>query len=1314
MKKRIVSIVLVLCMFLSMMPIISFAAADIKTPTAMQIIPDKDCITTTENSSKNLYICNDANMVDRKGQLSFTVLNQNGTDITQYIKWSSDNVGAVRFDNPEKAEAVIPKPTSASVSTALITATFSKEGQQEFQVAYELTVVPHLNLTHESLAELKDYANGLVLKGDGTPVSWSMKSKLEPDIYRANDMLEMTTTGKASIPMPKSYWVDGSSAYPGISTATFTQKGSADNTVTLTVPVVGVAVENSAGKIGNTSVNINATEQLTAYTATADDNFAVYSGEDADVTWSSSNPDIATVNENGVVTGVSVGTAVITAQDNYVGTGQTKGYSGSITVNVKEKDKVYLDSAAIDYDNQNNIYTNPNLSSSSKVALSPYAVNGETILKKAVTYGPFDTQNDTLYLKATTSAVKYLNVAVAFDKENVKVEIFHNGTYVKDAENALATPIRPVTGDNKIVLRVSSIDGSGVAQEYNFNYFIEPSKLTTATVGTATLTSDDRAMSSIVKYNGNNEGKVFSVKNGSTVSPTLTSVPDWFACVFSDINTVNLNLLTADKAFGRIAYRMSADGPVVAEGVGSLTIDDLSFGNSDKIVLYINSCSAKAYDAAKAADTDPWSAPEKTYTLTIHRLDYALSDFDITSFNMGESGIASQTDFSASALTGMIYANSTSAQLNFTVKNNDYTLFKPSSATGSASASNTLTADSSGVYSSKIASPATDKSKLYTGYISIQTDGMYGKAIRRNYSISLLQPAVTDVSANVLPTGVSSYLCAPGKHTNDLPLTTSMAEMVTEPQANMLSQGYLPERTLFGWQPSTLSASDSYAGYNINYERNAVALGNYGGHITYYFEDGITNDANHPYGVDFVVYGYANGKLSAVNYEDDALRNAIVYVSENGEDWYELAGSEHYDSNAVWNYSVNYSKAEDGSANYSDNQGRGGNIGSDYKYPLATNYPLYNGDMTFSGTLLLGTNRLDNSLAGNALNAAWGYHGLKQNPDSFTTETPNPYAGTDNLGNGFDLSWAVDNNGLPVELDTVKYVKVVSANLLTGSKYDDKGAVVTGIVKTASASSDIQNPTDEAVKICVDGNEIMPTDTENVYTANPMNRNFTVTVSAPDGANVYINNQSGSERIYNNGEFDFDKGIVRVVIQSADNEPDIYYIKISDPVIAAREKAKEELASYKNPDDYRDAQKTELANAITAGNAAIDAAESVDAVNAALESAKAEIDKIKTDAQLTAEEQATKPSDDNNNTTKPSDNNSTTNSNNDNNQSATDQTNDNSDKSDSASNVNKNNSKTSPQTGADYTAVYVIILSAAFVLTVVTVISKKRKTRTND
>jgi hypothetical protein len=72
----------------------------------------------------------------------------------------------------------------------------------------------------------------------------------------------------------------------------------------------------------------------------------------------------------------------------------------------------------------------------------------------------------------------------------------------------------------------------------------------------------------------------------------------------------------------------------------------------------------------------------------------------------------------------------------------------------------------------------------------------------------------------------------------------------------------------------------------------------------------------------------------------------------------------------------------------------------------------------------------------------------------------------------------------------------------------------------------------------------------------------------------------------------------------------------------AKADAVNELVNYKNADDYRAEQKTELAAAITAGTDAINNAGSIAEVATELAKAKAVIDAIKTNAQLTADEAA--------------------------------------------------------------------------------------------
>ena len=76
----------------------------------------------------------------------------------------------------------------------------------------------------------------------------------------------------------------------------------------------------------------------------------------------------------------------------------------------------------------------------------------------------------------------------------------------------------------------------------------------------------------------------------------------------------------------------------------------------------------------------------------------------------------------------------------------------------------------------------------------------------------------------------------------------------------------------------------------------------------------------------------------------------------------------------------------------------------------------------------------------------------------------------------------------------------------------------------------------------------------------------------------------------------------------------------AEELVAAKNTAKTVLEGYANAENYRDAQKAELATAIANGKSAIEAAADITAVSNALATAKAAIDEIKTDAELMAEE----------------------------------------------------------------------------------------------
>ena len=326
-------------------------------------------------------------------------------------------------------------------------------------------------------------------------------------------------------------------------------------------------------------------------------------------------------------------------------------------------------------------------------------------------------------------------------------------------------------------------------------------------------------------------------------------------------------------------------------------------------------------------------------------------------------------------------------------------------------------------------------------------------------------------------------------------------------------------------------------------ETTGVSLGAFGGFIEFKFENGITNDEKNPYGVDFVIYGNAfNGNPEA----------GAVQVSEDGTTWYELAGSNYYDGNFTYNApSSGFSKAYSGtlrntSVIYTKGSSRvSAKLGSLNAvevcpaawFPLLTNFTAFDGNPTGGAHCASGVSV---NLSGDTLTFA----GITAIADSDTTSdyafgyadvTPNgspdqygdavnpytPYTSDKTGGDGFDLEWAVDiSTGLPVDVTgkTFHYVRVYSAVLDFG-RFGETSAEITGIFTTANKadSSVLRTGKPTAVLFQATGkaatviNQIPATGGTVTKISDIRNgagdaEAVNVTISAPSGSTVYVNN----------------------------------------------------------------------------------------------------------------------------------------------------------------------------------------------------------------
>ena len=256
---------------------------------------------------------------------------------------------------------------------------------------------------------------------------------------------------------------------------------------------------------------------------------------------------------------------------------------------------------------------------------------------------------------------------------------------------------------------------------------------------------------------------------------------------------------------------------------------------------------------------------------------------------------------------------------------------------------------------------------------------------------------------------VDEYRPAPGQYVNDVPeyeAGDTEADMIRKCNENLAGLGPI--------------------------QSHVVALGGWGGYITFHFDHSI---ANIPGQRDFAVWGNAYQEMR--NLVFGGMNEAgIVMVSKdvngNGkpdDPWYEISGSCDADSigKVVYGYEVTYRQNAMGDIPWTDNQGQSGTIDRNH-YHEQEYYPMWLPDgLTFKGTRLP-----DNMLnLSEKVESSWSPYyyvlvGFRYGyADNLPNFTDNADATSYNYeGCGIDISWAVDENRQPVNLDFVDFVRV--------------------------------------------------------------------------------------------------------------------------------------------------------------------------------------------------------------------------------------------------------------------------------------------------
>lgn len=329
---------------------------------------------------------------------------------------------------------------------------------------------------------------------------------------------------------------------------------------------------------------------------------------------------------------------------------------------------------------------------------------------------------------------------------------------------------------------------------------------------------------------------------------------------------------------------------------------------------------------------------------------------------------------------------------------------------------------------------------------------------------------------------------------------------------------------------------------------NLVSLGNWGGYITYYFEDGLTDNPNNKYGMDFYAYGnaFASG--------GSAAENGQVWVSEDGNTWYALAGSEHYEDDVLWDYQVTYTKTASGKTAWTDNQDNS-NDGASQSGAWVNPDIYYLSDLAKNDTITLqgivmysqgGTIRGDSSTGENSFAHAAKFGYVDYFGNGTVGADVNPYIENPVNANGFDLAWAVDAQGNSVDVSEMAfhYVKVVTASNIWAGAFAEKSTESAGVLRTTPQETAVGKTAASTIK--VNGTAVDTTKPLLVFDE------FTVSVDAAEGANVYINNQRATEVTFKEIPA---HGMIRVIVQEGDKEAYVTTFAVSDDPTPVIEKA---------------------------------------------------------------------------------------------------------------------------------------------------------------
>lgn len=496
------------------------------------------------------------------------------------------------------------------------------DGTQTYDAAERrLTFTPDADLAYDTVytaaieRTVRSTAGGRLVGTSNAPFSWTFTTEAEPSEVTSvtvtpetasielGGSVQLTATVVADEGIDESVtWSSSDEAVATVSdaglvsavaagTATITATSVFDNTVagTADVTVLAPAVTNVAVTPAPSSVIIGETVQLSVDVTTV-------SGASEDVTWSSSDETIATVDQDGLVTGVAIGAATITATS--VATPSVSGSSALTVTDVPAVTSVTLDPATLELEIDETATLTPTVDAvggadasvtwaSSDVAVATVDADG---LVTAVAAGT-----------ATITATSVFDVTVEGTADVTVLAEAVTGVAVDPAEATIAV------GDADVQFTATVTAVSGASEE-------------------VTWSSDDPAVASV-----DADGLVSAVAAG-TATITATSVFDPAVSGTATVNVPGVTDVDVTPASADLTLTGTVQLLATATAVHGETDESVTWSSSDPAVATVSETglvSAVATGSVTITATSV-ATPSTTGTATINVHSEVVADDYVT------------------------------------------------------------------------------------------------------------------------------------------------------------------------------------------------------------------------------------------------------------------------------------------------------------------------------------------------------------------------------------------------------------------------------------------------------------------------------------------------------------------------------------------------------------------------------------------------------------------------------------------------------------------------------------------------------------